>query len=313
MRLTGSRSAGDSSIVVDESGSRGWTLAAVAAALALVFALDRVSGLAPVQHLYYVPIILASVRFGYRGSATAAIAILLYHFANPRVITFQYTEGDVLQIALFVGIGITAAKLANDRRRLRRLASTDDLTGLHNLRSFEGQLRTLLRRAVVCQLPLTLLVLDVDRLKSLNDTHGHLAGAEAVRTIGHLIAGRLEAGGVACRYGGDEFVIAIPDCDEQQGRAFADQLRTDVNTSAPVLAGVPFPAGTLSISVGIASTANHAIPEAELSRGDPAHDDAAGEALFRAADAALYAAKAGGRNRVAVAEPADVSEAASPA
>ena len=313
MRLTGSRSAGDSSIVVDESGSRGWTLAAVAAALALVFALDRVSGLAPVQHLYYVPIILASVRFGYRGSATAAIAILLYHFANPRVITFQYTEGDVLQIALFVGIGITAAKLANDRRRLRRLASTDDLTGLHNLRSFEGQLRTLLRRAVVCQLPLTLLVLDVDRLKSLNDTHGHLAGAEAVRTIGHLIAGRLEAGGVACRYGGDEFVIAIPDCDEQQGRAFADQLRTDVNTSAPVLAGVPFPAGTLSISVGIASTANHAIPEAELNRGDPAHDDAAGEALFRAADAALYAAKAGGRNRVAVAEPADVSEAASPA
>jgi diguanylate cyclase (GGDEF)-like protein len=313
MRLTGSRSAAESSIVVNESGSRGWTLAAVAASLVLVFALDRVSGLAPVQHLYYVPIILASVRFGYRGSFTAAIAIVLYHFANPSVITFQYTEGDVLQIALFLGIGITAAKLANDRRRLHRLAITDDLTGLHNLRSFEAQLRTLLRRAVVCHLPLTLLVLDLDRLKSLNDTHGHLTGAEAVRTIGHLIAGRLEAGGVACRYGGDEFVIAIPDCDEQQARAFADRLRTDINTSAPVLAGVPFPAGTLSISIGIASTANHAIPEAELNRGDPAHDDAAGEALFRAADAALYAAKAGGRNRVAVAEPASATEDATPA
>jgi diguanylate cyclase (GGDEF)-like protein len=313
MRLTGSRSAAEPSIVVNESGSRGWTMGAVVVSLIFVFALDRASGLAPVQHLYYVPIILASVRFGYRGSATAAIAILLYHFANPRVITFQYTEGDVLQIALFVGIGIAAAKLATDRRRLHRLASTDDLTGLHNLRSFEAQLRTLLRRAVVCQLPLTLLVLDLDRLKSLNDTHGHLTGAEAVRTIGHLIAGRLEAGGVACRYGGDEFVIAIPDCDEQQARAFADRLRTDINTSAPVLAGVPFPAGTLSISIGIASTANHAIPEAELNRGDPAHDDAAGEALFRAADAALYAAKAGGRNRVAVAEPASATEDATPA
>ena len=313
MRLTGTRSAAESSIVVDESGSRGWTLAAVAASLILVFAVDRVSGLAPVQHLYYVPIILASVRFGYLGSTTAAIAILLYHLANPRVVTFQYTEGDVLQIALFVGIGVMAARLANDRRRLHRLAITDDLTGLHNLRSFETRLRALLRSAVVCQLPLTLLVLDLDRLKSLNDVHGHLAGAEAVRTIGHLIAGRLQAGGVACRYGGDEFVIAIADCDEQQARAFADQLRADVSGCAPVLAGVPFPAGTLSISIGIATTANHARPEAELNRGDPAHDDAAGEALFRAADAALYAAKAGGRNRVAVAQSVYATEDTTPA
>ena len=161
----------------------------MAAALGLVFALDRVSGLAPVQHLYYIPIILASVRFGYRGSATAAVAILLYHLANPRVITFQYTEGDVLQIALFVGIGVAAAKLANDRRRLHRLAITDDLTGLHNLRSFEAQLRALLRRAVIYQLPVALLVLDLDRLKSLNDTHGHLAGAEEVRAILAVHAG----------------------------------------------------------------------------------------------------------------------------
>jgi len=310
MRLTGPRSAGESSIVVNESGSRGWTLAAVAASLMLVFALDRVSGLAPVQHLYYIPIILASVRFGYPGSTTAAIAILLYHLANPRVVTFQYTEGDVLQIALFVGIGITAARLATDRRRLHRLAVTDDLTGLHNLRSFEAQLRTLLRRAIVCQLPLALLVLDLDRLKSLNDTHGHLAGAEAVRTIGDLIAGRLQAGGVACRYGGDEFVIALPECDAQQARSFADQLRTDVNACAPVLAGVPFPSGTLSISIGIASAASHAMPATAPNRGDPAHDDAAGEALFRAADAALYAAKAGGRNRIAVAQPAHATDGA---
>jgi diguanylate cyclase (GGDEF)-like protein len=313
MRLTGARSAAGSSIIGNESGSRGGTLAAVAALLILVFVLDRVSGLAPVQHLYYVPIILASVRFGYPGSATAAIAVVLYHIANPRVVTFQYTEGDVLQIALFAGIGITAAKLATDRRRLHQLAITDDLTGLHNLRSFEAQLRSLLRRAAVCQLPLTLLVLDLDRLKSLNDVHGHLAGAEAVRTVGHLIAGRLQAGGVACRYGGDEFVIAIPGCDEHQAVAFANRLRSDVNACAPVLAGVPFPAGTLSISIGVASTANRGFPGTTPDGGDPAHDDAAGEALFRAADAALYAAKAGGRNRVAVSQPAHAAEAPRPA
>ena len=303
MRLTGSRSAGDLHILPRAVGTRGWTLAIVIATLGLVFALDRATGLAPVQHLYYVPIVLASVRFGYRGSATAAAAIVLYHLANPGVITVPYEESDLVQIALFLAIGVTAAKLADDRRRLHHLAITDDLTGLHNLRSFEAQLRALLRRAAVRGLPVALLVLDLDRLKSLNDTHGHLAGAEAVRTVGHLTGDRLPDGAVACRYGGDEFVIALPECDEWRARAFADELRGAVNTFAPVLAGVSFPAGTLSISVGIASTANTGLVGSIPDRRGEAHDDAAGEALFRAADAALYAAKAGGRNRVAVAHP----------
>jgi two-component system, cell cycle response regulator len=117
---------------------------------------------------------------------------------------------------------------------------------------------------------------------------------------------------VACRYGGDEFVIALPECDEWRARAFADELRGAVNTFAPVLAGVSFPAGTLSISVGIASTANTGLVGSIPDRSDEAHDDAAGEALFRAADAALYAAKAGGRNRVAVAHPASALEVRRP-
>jgi diguanylate cyclase (GGDEF)-like protein len=138
-------------------------------------------------------------------------------------------------------------------------------------------------------------VLDVDRLKSLNDTHGHLAGADAVRTVGHIVAGCLPSDGIACRYGGDEFVIALPGSDESQARLVADHLRTGVNACAPVLAGTAFPAGTLSISVGIAcgsSGCHH--PH------DPVTAEAAGEELFRAADAALYASKRAGRNRVTV-------------
>jgi diguanylate cyclase (GGDEF)-like protein len=304
MRLTGSRSAGDLHILPRSVATHGWTLAIVIGALGLVFALDRATGLAPVQHLYYVPIILASVRFGYRGSATAAVAIVLYHLANPGLVGAPYDESDLVQIVLFVAIGITAARLADDRRQLHQLAITDDLTGLHNLRSFEAQLRVLLRRAAVRGLPVALLVLDLDRLKSLNDTHGHLAGAEAVRTVGHLTGDRLPDGAVACRYGGDEFVIALPDCDEWRARAFADELRGAVNACAPVLAGVPFPAGTLSISVGIASTADASPAGSIAGHAADARDDAIGEALFRAADAALYAAKAGGRNRVSVAHTA---------
>jgi len=310
VRLTGSRSAAEPRIVFKGTGWGGWTLATVVVLLGVVFALDRATGLAPVQHLYYVPIILASVRFGYRGSATAAAAILLYHLANQKVITFQYEENNLVQIALFVAIGLTAAKLANDRRHLHRLAITDDLTGLHNLRSFEARLRVLLRRAAVRGLPVALLVLDLDRLKSMNDTHGHLAGAEAVRTVGHLIAGRLPEGAVACRYGGDEFVIALPDCDERKARTFADQLRLAVSAAGPVLAGLAFPPGTLSISVGIASTSNTGPPELNADRDAAAHDVLMGEALFRAADGALYAAKAGGRNRVAVAPATSVRDIA---
>ena len=276
---------------------------------------DRATAVAPVQHLYYVPIILASVRFGFRGSAVAAAAIVLYHLANPQVITFRYEESDVVQIALFVAVGLTAAKLSNDSRRLHRLATTDDLTGLHNLRSFETHLRMLMMASHRAS-PIALLVLDLDRLKSMNDTHGHLAGAEAVRTVGQTIARHLPGGAVACRYGGDEFVIALPDCEEVRARAIADGLRLAVNSLAPVLAGVPFPAGTLSISVGMACSATTALPatpppslwarfsSSEDSRAraslDEWQDDAAGEALFRAADAALYVAKSGGRNRVAV-------------
>lgn len=281
--------------------------------LAVIFAVDRASALAPVQHLYYLPIIVAGIRFSYSGGASAAAAaILLYHLANPRVMTFPYAETDLVQITLFLAVGLTSAKLANDSRRLHRLAITDDLTGLHNLRSFEAHLRTLIRTAVLQALPIALLVLDLDRLKSLNDTHGHLAGAEAVRTVGRLIAEGLPGGTVACRYGGDEFVVALPGCDEARARAIADDLRGAVNGCAPVLAGLPFPAGTLSISIGIACRSFAGRPQSR----DPALDDMAGEDLFRAADAALYAAKAGGRNRVALSRRAsglDVETARGPA
>jgi len=161
--------------------SRRATTALAGVALLLVFGLDRATGVAPVQHLYYVPIMLAGFRFKMRGGVLAALAsILLYHLANPHLLTFRYGEQDLVQIALFVTVGIVTAKLALDADRLRQLASTDDLTGLHNLRSFEVHLAAIVRASRRERAPMALLVLDVDRLKSLNDKYGHLTGAEAV-------------------------------------------------------------------------------------------------------------------------------------
>jgi diguanylate cyclase (GGDEF)-like protein len=295
VRLTGSRLNHRSPTRAEPAIDARWASVLLLAAFVLIFTLDHATGAAPVQHLYYLPIAYAAIRFGTpAGIAAAATAIVLYHVANPHSLTFRYEESDVLQVAVFVAVGVVAATLASDARRLHRLAMTDDLTGLHNLRSFELRLKAMVRTARREGTPLSLLVLDVDRLKSINDVHGHLAGAEAVRTVGRLIAAVCSPSAAACRYGGDEFVIALPRSNAAGATEVAEELRRAVNSVAPVLAGISFPAGTLSISVGLASQRferGHA-PGVSMS------DEEVGEALFRDADAALYVAKNGGRNRI---------------
>jgi diguanylate cyclase (GGDEF)-like protein len=142
-----------------------------------------------------------------------------------------------------------------------------------------------------------MLVLDVDRLKSMNDRHGHLAGSEAVRAVGRIIAETMPPGAVACRYGGDEFVIALPRCDESRAKEIAGILRHRVHAVAPTLARIAFPEGTLSVSVGVASRTLFR----GVRRSPGGGDFEGGEALFRAADSALYVAKNCGRNAVSVA------------
>jgi diguanylate cyclase (GGDEF)-like protein len=126
----------------------------------------------------------------------------------------------------------------------------------------------------------------------------HLAGAEAVRLVGHTLAASLPADASACRYGGDEFAVAVASCDEVRATAVAEELRRAVHALAPVLAGTSFPIHTLSISVGFACLHDRA-----PASGSSDRDARTGESLFRAADKALYAAKKQGRNRVDVRVP----------
>jgi diguanylate cyclase (GGDEF)-like protein len=276
--------------------SPAWAASLSIAALLLVFAMDWATDSAPFQHLYYLPVIFAGINFGMRGGVgAAAAAIALYHAANPHLLNFRYGESDLVQIALFLAVGVITAKLTDDAERLRRLAMTDDLTGLHNLRSFEQQLVALVGASRRTGMPLALFVLDLDRLKSLNDQYGHLAGAEAVRTVGHIIGERLPPAAVGCRYGGDEFVIAMPDCTSPVARGIAEDLRNAVHECAPVLAGRAFGAGALSISIGACCVV---LKGDERLAPTPVGDVEAAERLFRGADAALYHAKAAGRNQV---------------
>jgi diguanylate cyclase (GGDEF)-like protein len=278
--------------------SRPWVIATVTAALVLTFVLDERTDAAPAQHLYYLPIILAASRLSWIGGlATSVIAIVLYHLANHALLTFAYHEIDLVQIALFLAVGAVTARLTENARRLQVIAMTDDLTGLHNLRSFEVRLTAMIQGARSSSGSIAMLVLDLDKLKSLNDTYGHLTGAEAVRHVGRIIGEGIPPDAVACRYGGDEFAVSIAGRDQTQVRAIADLLCERVRRSAPVLAGRSFPAGTVTISIGVAER-SWSDEAAAASASDT--DAKAGELLFRSADKALYAAKSRGRNQVFV-------------
>lgn len=257
--------------------------------LLLIAALDHLTGLIPVHHFYYLPIILAAIHFRKIGGLGVACAsIVLYQFANPHLWQWPNAERDVLQLSVFIGVGWVTAKLVEDAERMRVLAHTDDLTGLHNLRSFEAHYALLLQAAQLKQTPVSLIILDLDRLKDLNARFGHLAGAQAIQILGRVIADELPTDAVACRYGGDEFVIALPHCSLSCARHWAESLRVNLAQIAPTLAGHSLPHGTLTLSAGVAAV--WVTPNEEIL--------AQGEALFRAADEVLYRAKEQGRNRV---------------
>jgi diguanylate cyclase (GGDEF)-like protein len=279
--------------------SRRSVIVAVAVGLVGVFIVDRTTGSLPFEHLYYLPIILAALHLGQRGALlTSLAAVGLYHLANPPLLSFSHGRGDIVEIVLFFVVGAVAARLRDDARHQEAIAGTDDLTGLYNLRGFEQRLLFSVRTSRASRTPLSLLVLDIDHLKALNDLHGHLAGAEAVRTVGRIIARHLPETAFACRYGGDEFVLALPGLSAPAAQETASALLRAVRSAAPVLAGIAFPSTTLSISIGIASL--HA--DAGLGDGIAEPDDYRdGEALFRAADTALYKAKRAGRGRVCLA------------
>ena len=180
--------------------------------------------------------------------------------------------------------------LAVERERVleaaRVQANTDGLTGLHNRRFLTAYLEQQMAMADRGATATTLLMLDVDNFKSVNDTHGHEVGDAALRTIAGILVGRLRRSDVAARLGGDEFVVVMAETDKNDAVAVAETLRTAVAASA--VDGVGGSRVPLSVSIGVATRPP----------GGPGVDR-----LLTLADGALYGAKRAGRNRVRVAVP----------
>jgi two-component system cell cycle response regulator len=162
------------------------------------------------------------------------------------------------------------------------LAVTDALTGLHNRRYLDSHLSALFQDAVARGRQISVLLLDIDRFKSINDTYGHDAGDEVLREFASRVRAHTRGIDVVARFGGEEIVVLVPDTAVEGAKAVAERIREQVDT-------MPFPiqggATSVRVTVSIGVAARQA-------------GDERGADILKRADAALYRAKGEGRNRV---------------
>ena len=167
------------------------------------------------------------------------------------------------------------------------MAVTDSLTGLHNRRYLESHLDTAVSRSTEGGKPAAVLMLDLDHFKAVNDTHGHAVGDEVLVECAKRIQISVRGVDLAVRYGGEEFVVIVPDTTLKVAQSVAERLRRSIGDQ---LFQVSADVGELPVTISIGVAITGAAKET-------------GEDLLRRADEALYEAKRTGRNRIVTAEP----------
>ncbi|MGH2361488.1 MAG: GGDEF domain-containing protein, partial [bacterium] len=201
----------------------------------------------------------------------------------------RFDAGDVEFASTVVRSGVAAIQRAHaietaraDNHRLEALAHTDPLTQLDNRRALAIRLVAEMERVRRYNAPLSMLLVDLDHFKLVNDTYGHMAGDDVLAAVATLLQRAIRSVDMVARYGGEEFVVVLPETGRQGAVAFAERLRDKIATHG-------FHIGEshvvhVTASIGVAS-----YPSPRL---DSVED------LFRAADIALYRAKGNGRNLV---------------
>ncbi len=215
-----------------------------------------------------VPVVFLSSRAG-GGDVAAA----LHQGAH------DYLRKPPEQHELLARVAVaTRMKLLQDELRARageleQLSRTDHLTGLSNRRHTDERLHGALSSSTRHGQPVTVLIIDVDHFKRVNDSHGHAHGDKVLVDVARLLSNAARAEDIVGRWGGEEFMVVAPHCNAEQARALAERLRIDVEVQSCV-----------TVSIGGAST------------------QGPGTGLVGAADANLYAAKAAGRNQCVITE-----------
>jgi diguanylate cyclase (GGDEF)-like protein len=203
----------------------------------------------------------ALMAFGLAVAGVVVIALLVGAFAARRAASTPDDEPEL------------AAELEETRRRLESLALRDPLTGVLNHRAFQDSLETELRRARRESCPLAVVAVDIDGFREINDVQGHAHGDALIITVAESLASNLRPGDICGRVGGDEFMLALSNCDADSAREVLARLRTGIDARA-----LSSQVGVISISAGVAEFPKHSIGRAELMRyADAAMQRARGE------------------------------------
>jgi len=220
-----------------------------------------------------------------------AFGILHFQGMDERVIA----DSEISLATNFADqVGLAVANLRL-REALRSQSIRDPLTGLYNRRYLDETLEREVRRAGRSDQSVSILMLDIDHFKRFNDTNGHEAGDTVLRETSTLLSASIRSEDIACRFGGEEFVVVLPTATAEVAQARAERLRLRLHDLSPVYQGRPL--GRVTASIGVAEFPRHGMTPKDL---------------LTAADAALYQAKNAGRDLVMVAPVLSLPESGVP-
>ena len=203
---------------------------------------------------------------------------------GTRVSQMELSDGDRIQVGSVTILKFSYQDSLEEQfqQQLYESATRDPLTQAYNKRFFTEQMEKDFRHASRHNLALSLVIMDVDHFKKINDTHGHPAGDHVLQRLAAAVMGSLRAEDAFCRMGGEEFCIIMRDCAGAEATILADRLRALIEATRFVYSGKEIPV-TMSLGVSTFTPGRHN----------------AGADLVEEADQYLYSAKRGGRNRVA--------------
>ena len=186
----------------------------------------------------------------------------------------------------------TSKRLYRTNTELSKLAFEDNLTGLHNMRYFYDYFQREIQRSKRYKTCFSLILLDLDDFKQMNDTYGHPAGDRILQYIAELISGALRQADLAARYGGEEFAIFLPETDLEGAKIIAERLRRQIENHR-----TPWQDKKLQVTASIGVT-----------HFCPGHQEISSDEVIALADKAMYQAKIDGKNRIHLAPPPSPTE-----